>query len=96
MYQGRGSENKMNEIEKHVIVIDHIHPLKERLISIEKTVEYHERELGEINTTLKELKAGVEISINLAKKTYWLIVGGGIAIAGLWGVIKFALPLLGS
>lgn len=81
--------------EDNIIFINHIAPLRERLIGMEKTIEYHEKELQQVNSALTDLKVSVLENVNLARKTYWLLIGGGVATGAFWAFFKFIFPIIG-
>ena len=95
----------MTEDVKNRIIIDHIHPLKEDVISLKKTVEYHEKELKSVKSVLqsidkkiddhnKTMTEKVDRNTDLVNRLWYLSIGG-IGVAGaVFAVVEWLVPLL--
>lgn len=98
-------ENDNHEQIKQMIIIDHVHPLKERLIGVEKSVEHHEQStverfktmddrMGRAEGKLDVITEKVDENHDLVKKIWNSMWGGGVVIIAAFTFIKWVLPLL--
>ena len=87
-------EDEEFERGKQEIIIEHVHPLREKVIVLEQRVEHHDKELNKLTTVLHELSYAIQRNTELVKKIWWLMIGGGIAFTGVWAVIKFLHPII--
>ena len=60
------------DTDHHILIIEHIFPLKEEMIEMKKTVEYHGKQHDETKEVLREIKSTIKdgnesISENIAK-----------------------------
>ena len=76
------------------IYVNHISQLEKDMIGIKKEQEFQGRDLSALKTLVHELIEKVAEGVGLARRTYWLLVGGGFAFAIIFAGIKFLIPLL--
>ncbi len=92
---------------KYLIIEDHINPIRERLIGVEKAIDYEQKitterfnsvddRMGRAEKKLDTIEGKVDANHELVKKMWNFMWGLSSAIVVIWAVLKFVLPMLAS
>ncbi len=95
------NNNELLTDAENMLIINHIHPIKERLIKVEQTTIHHATEITNIHQLLNEVKVEVKEGnrlsrqgLDLSRKLLNAFVGGGFVLISMWSIIEFIIPLV--